>query len=515
MSGRLSGPAHARSGAHDCDRAGRAARRSPTTSRSPAISAGVGTITDLLNAQSALASAQLQSDPGALSTGTWPRSRWPGPSACSSPTSWPNAAVADQPQHAMIRPKLSMTAPTLSAARRRRGTGRGDRVRRLGLLAQCLAEAAGPALSAGGGGLLAMSRRRSRANGDAQSRGAGQRRHAGVRHGEEAVRGFQQQGESRADLAGAGSDHFSSGSRAKRAATSRAPTPPSSWRAPTSSARASCSPWSMCRSRIWIRRYRRARGRRRKCRQRAVSSAKDRANLAYSIIRSPVSGVVVSRQVDTGPDRGGKLPDPDAVPDRPGPDADADRHQRGRSRHRQDPESGSRRASRWMRFTGRRFEGKVKQIRLESDQAAERRHLRRGGRGVQPRSHADARHDGLRELRDRRAQQRAARAQRGAALQARPVSAERAAKRKRLGQPRAPRGVQIGPRRCTSSAANASGASPGADRHLRRPIHRSAGGETQSRRSRRGRGQSAPIRARRRTAAPFACGHSDEHSEHR
>ncbi len=61
--------------------------------------------------------------------------------------------------------------------------------------------------------------------------------------------------------------------------------------------------------------------------QLAISKAqveRDQANLDYSVIRSPISGVVIARQ----------FPDADAVSDRQGLTANAGQHQRCRGRHR-------------------------------------------------------------------------------------------------------------------------------------------------------------------------------------
>ncbi len=64
-----------------------------------------------------------------------------------------------------------------------------------------------------------------------------------------------------------------------------------------------------------------------------------RTNLRYSVIRSPVDGVVISRAIDVGQTVAASFPDPDALHHRPGSDQDADRSQRRRSGYQPHPAS--------------------------------------------------------------------------------------------------------------------------------------------------------------------------------
>jgi HlyD family secretion protein len=91
--------------------------------------------------------------------------------------------------------------------------------------------------------------------------------------------------------------------------------------------------------------------------------AKDRANLAYSIIRSPVSGVVVSRQVDTGQTVAANFQTPTLF------QIAQDLTQMQIDTNVAEADIGKIQIAQPVRFTvdaftGSRFEGKVKQIRL-------------------------------------------------------------------------------------------------------------------------------------------------------
>jgi HlyD family secretion protein len=91
--------------------------------------------------------------------------------------------------------------------------------------------------------------------------------------------------------------------------------------------------------------------------------AKDRANLAYSIIRSPVSGVVVSRQIDVGQTVAASFQTPTLF------QIAQDLTQMQIDTNVAEADIGKIRIAQPVRFTvdafpGRRFEGKVKQIRL-------------------------------------------------------------------------------------------------------------------------------------------------------
>ena len=72
------------------------------------------------------------------------------------------------------------------------------------------------------------------------------------------------------------------------------------WPPQTKSAHATCLRWNMSRDRIWTPQYRQKNRPRHNCSRARAQLEKDRANLAYSVIRSPVSGVVVDREVDVG-----------------------------------------------------------------------------------------------------------------------------------------------------------------------------------------------------------------------
>jgi HlyD family secretion protein len=91
--------------------------------------------------------------------------------------------------------------------------------------------------------------------------------------------------------------------------------------------------------------------------------AKDRANLAYSIIRSPVSGVVVSRQIDTGQTVAASFQTPTLF------QIAQDLTQMQIDTNVAEADIGKIQIAQPVRFTvdaftGMRFEGKVKQIRL-------------------------------------------------------------------------------------------------------------------------------------------------------
>jgi HlyD family secretion protein len=91
--------------------------------------------------------------------------------------------------------------------------------------------------------------------------------------------------------------------------------------------------------------------------------AKDRANLGYSIIRSPVSGVVVSRQVDVGQTVAASFQTPTLFT------IAQDLTQMQIDTNVAEADIGKIKIAQPVRFTvdafsGRRFEGKVKQIRL-------------------------------------------------------------------------------------------------------------------------------------------------------
>jgi HlyD family secretion protein len=91
--------------------------------------------------------------------------------------------------------------------------------------------------------------------------------------------------------------------------------------------------------------------------------AKDRANLAYSIIRSPVSGVVVSRQIDVGQTVAASFQTPTLF------QIAQDLSQMQIDSNVAEADIGKIKTGLPVRFTvdafpGRRFEGKVKQIRL-------------------------------------------------------------------------------------------------------------------------------------------------------
>jgi HlyD family secretion protein len=91
--------------------------------------------------------------------------------------------------------------------------------------------------------------------------------------------------------------------------------------------------------------------------------AKDRANLAYSIIRSPVSGVVVSRQIDVGQTVAASFQTPTLF------QIAQDLTQMQIDTNVAEADIGKIRIAQPVRFTvdafpGRRFEGNVKQIRL-------------------------------------------------------------------------------------------------------------------------------------------------------
>src|SRR4051812_45488744 len=91
--------------------------------------------------------------------------------------------------------------------------------------------------------------------------------------------------------------------------------------------------------------------------------AKDRANLAYSIIRSPVSGVVVSRQIDTGQTVAASFQTPTLF------QIAQDLTQMQIDTNVAEADIGKIQIGQPVRFTvdaftGQRFEGKVKQIRL-------------------------------------------------------------------------------------------------------------------------------------------------------
>jgi len=91
--------------------------------------------------------------------------------------------------------------------------------------------------------------------------------------------------------------------------------------------------------------------------------AKDRANLAYSIIRSPVSGVVVSRQIDVGQTVAASFQTPTLF------QIAQDLTQMQIDTNVAEADIGKIKISQPVRFTvdafpGQRFEGKVKQIRL-------------------------------------------------------------------------------------------------------------------------------------------------------
>jgi HlyD family secretion protein len=91
--------------------------------------------------------------------------------------------------------------------------------------------------------------------------------------------------------------------------------------------------------------------------------ARDRANLAYSIIRSPVSGVVVSRQIDVGQTVAASFQTPTLF------QIAQDLTQMQIDSNVAEADIGKMRIGLPVRFTvdafpGQRFEGKVKQIRL-------------------------------------------------------------------------------------------------------------------------------------------------------
>ena len=78
------------------------------------------------------------------------------------------------------------------------------------------------------------------------------------------------------------------------------PRPRWNWQLQTKNAHAICSRWNMSPDRIWIRRCRQKNLPKHNCFAARAQLEKDRANLSYSVIRSPVSGVVVDREVDVG-----------------------------------------------------------------------------------------------------------------------------------------------------------------------------------------------------------------------
>ena len=133
--------------------------------------------------------------------------------------------------------------------------------------------------------------------------------------------------------------------------------------AATSRACASCSSRSTCRARSWTRRCRRARARLARVQTARAKLERDLANLGYSGIRSPVSGVVVSRQVDVGQTVAASFQTPTLF------QIAHDLTQMQIDTSVAEADIGSIAVGQTARFTvdafpGRRFEGKVKQVRL-------------------------------------------------------------------------------------------------------------------------------------------------------
>ena len=168
---------------------------------------------------------------------------------------------------------------------------------------------------------------------------------------------------------------------------------------------------------------------------------RDRANLNYSIIRSPVSGVVVSRQVNLGQTVAASFQTPTLF------QIAQDLTQMQIDTNVAEADIGKIQLGQTARFTvdafsGQRFEGKVRQIRLNpiNQQNVITYDVVVGG--GQSGAQADARNDGLRKFHHSRAQQRSAGAQRSAAVQAfrrqRGRKEARVKRERQQGKPRSP-----------------------------------------------------------------------------
>ena len=142
------------------------------------------------------------------------------------------------------------------------------------------------------------------------------------------------------------------------------------------------------------------------------------------------------------PDGGGQPPGAHALHDRPGPDQDAGRDQRGRGRHRAHPGRASPSRSPWTRSRARRSPASVVQIRKAPEAGAERGHLQRRHRVDNPGA-APARHDRERARGRREPASVLKVAERGAALPARRGEEPGPAHRRGRGPP-ASRAVSAG-----------------------------------------------------------------------
>jgi HlyD family secretion protein len=101
---------------------------------------------------------------------------------------------------------------------------------------------------------------------------------------------------------------------------------------------------------------------------------RDQTNLGFSVIRSPVDGTVINRQVDVGQTVAASFQTPTAVPDRQGSDADADRFHGVGSRHR-DGQGGAAGQVPGRRLPRRRIQRQGAAGSADRQDRAERRHL--------------------------------------------------------------------------------------------------------------------------------------------
>ena len=151
--------------------------------------------------------------------------------------------------------------------------------------------------------------------------------------------------------------------------------------------------------------------------QAQASLNQNQVNLEHTVIKAPIDGLVISRNVDVGQTVAASMQAPTlfvlaADLTKMQVVANLDESDVGRIRPDQIV------TFRVDAYPNETFHGTVSQVRLEADRAAERRHLRDGHRRAEQRSAAEAGHDGERQRRNRAEQQRAARAELGAAIPA-------------------------------------------------------------------------------------------------